>query len=490
MLKLRIILAALLALAWLYTPAPTALAQDPPAQADGPAVARAKDFLQSVKIYADHYTPLVKAFMADLIGADFRLYVQPHLTQDGYFAGLRVVVTLSRETLDKFRGKDPAETALENLRDTLATAFPLFDDRCEILVRSGTAGASASASATVEVRPAVPEWFVNPPSAPGEAFYGVGTAAYKNPAMMQMALTSAQMAARRDLADCLSRVMQRLLAKDLALPSDRAGMGVTRSVLEFTLSGAEIAKTEYGAPDANGMTPAYCLARIGFDSAAENLHAHALAALQQAQPNAKLELADVKKLLKATQEALAKPALPPDEPLKPNIPDWFVNVPSEPGRAIYGVGTATYKNATAMQLALTASQQAARRQIADTVKVAIQAATKQFLKQALLPANQANAEGLMQDITRAATDFALSGAEIVKTEYGAPVQGMTPIYTLARLGFASMARNLHREISTRVKAIQPNAILDFDEVEKLLKDENERQLPAKPAPKDLPPLIE
>lgn len=183
------------------------------------------------------------------------------------------------------------------------------------------------------------------------------------------------------------------------------------------------------------------------------------------------------------------PATTPEVANKFGIPDWAINIPSEPGKAFYGVGSDAFKNASMMDRAFKGADTSARRQIADTMKTTIQGCTKRYARTVLTPDNQVHEEGLSQDVTRAITNWVLMGAEIVKHELSQDREtGLTTVYSLARIGFDSVAENLHRETSQAIQKVQENAKVAFDELDKLLADEHERNHPPVAPPADLPPL--
>src|SRR5262249_26442531 len=54
------------------------------------------------------------------------------------------------------------------------------------------------------------------------------------------------------------------------------------------------------------------------------------------------------------------------------VPEWFLAIPSEPGKAFYGSGTGTFVNAAVMQNGVNAADANARKQIAETMQTKIQ----------------------------------------------------------------------------------------------------------------------
>lgn len=167
-----------------------------------------------------------------------------------------------------------------------------------------------------------------------------------------------------------------------------------------------------------------------------------------------------------------------------DIPDWAVNVPNEPGQAFYGVGSAAVKSPTQISLAQQTAATAARRQIADTMRTTIQGATKRYARQVLTNDGTVHEEALSQDVTRAVTNFVASGVEI-KLYYISkkpdPKSGLHMVWALARIGFDSVAESLHSEAAKRVEQVRRNADEAFGELDKLLKDEQEKEAAARQA---------
>ena len=171
------------------------------------------------------------------------------------------------------------------------------------------------------------------------------------------------------------------------------------------------------------------------------------------------------------------------------IPEWAMNIPSEPGQAFYGVGSAMYKNSATRDRAFKQADAAARRQIADTMKTTIKGATKSYARQILTPDGDVEEEALSQDVTVAVTNFVLMGAAIVKHDaYLNQKDDQTEIYALARIGFDSVAESLHNETAKAIEKVQKNAQHAFDDLDKMLEEEQKKNAPYSPPPADLPPI--
>lgn len=164
------------------------------------------------------------------------------------------------------------------------------------------------------------------------------------------------------------------------------------------------------------------------------------------------------------------------------IPEWAINIPSDPGNAFYGVGVGSFRNPALMQNGFQQADTAARRQIADTMRTTIQAATKRYMRQVVIPSGEIVEEALAQDVSRSVTDIAISGAAIVKrdTAYD-PNRDMHVVYSLARIAFDSVAENMHRELADRVEQVRQNADNAFAELDKLLAEESKETVPTEPA---------
>lgn len=171
------------------------------------------------------------------------------------------------------------------------------------------------------------------------------------------------------------------------------------------------------------------------------------------------------------------------------IPEWAMNIPSEPGQAFYGIGSAMYKNSATRDRAFKQADAAARRQIADTMKTTIKGATKSYARQILTNAGDVDEEALSQDVTVAVTNFVLMGAAIVKHDvYLNEKENQTEVYALARIGFDSVAESLHNETAKAIEKVQKNAQMAFDDLDRMLKEEQEKNAPYSPPPADLPPI--
>lgn len=163
------------------------------------------------------------------------------------------------------------------------------------------------------------------------------------------------------------------------------------------------------------------------------------------------------------------------------IPDWAINIPSEPGQAFYGVGVGSFRNPALMQNGFQQADMAARRQIADTMQVTIQAATKRYMRQVVTPEGDVAEEALAQDVSRSVTDIAISGAQIVKRDTAYDERSDTHIvYSLAKISFDSVAQNMHNELANRVEQVRANADEAFAELDKLLVEDQKEHEPRQP----------
>lgn len=161
-----------------------------------------------------------------------------------------------------------------------------------------------------------------------------------------------------------------------------------------------------------------------------------------------------------------------------DIPDWALNIPNEPGQAFYGVGSAAVKSPTQISLAQQTASTAARRQIADTMRTTIQGATKRYARQILTDDGTVHEEAFSQDVTRSVTNFVASGVSI-QTYYISkkpdPKTGLRLVWALARIGFDAVAESLHSEAAKRVEQVRRNADAAFADLDRLLKEEQEKE---------------
>lgn len=165
-----------------------------------------------------------------------------------------------------------------------------------------------------------------------------------------------------------------------------------------------------------------------------------------------------------------------------DIPDWGVNIPSEPGQAFYGVGSAAVKSPTQLALAQQTAATAARRQIADTMRTTIQGATKRYARQILTDDGTVHEEAFSQDVTRSVTNFVASGVAI-QTYYISkkpdPKTGLRLVWALARIGFDAVAESLHNEAAKRIDQVRRNADAAFADLDRMLKEEQEKEAAAR-----------
>jgi len=162
-----------------------------------------------------------------------------------------------------------------------------------------------------------------------------------------------------------------------------------------------------------------------------------------------------------------------------DVPDWFINVPSEPGQAFYGVGVNFFKSSAAMQLAIQNEDLAARRQIADTMQVTIQAATRNYMQQVMTSEGEIVEESFAENVARSVTNVRISGVVIVRRTTRPDNQnGTTNVFSLARIGFDNVADTMRNELNRRVAAVRERADQAFDNLDDLIAQDNlQNQLP-------------
>lgn len=178
----------------------------------------------------------------------------------------------------------------------------------------------------------------------------------------------------------------------------------------------------------------------------------------------------------APQERQPEPARYEPAP-PPPFPEWFLNIPSEPGRAFYGVGVASYKTHTGVQLAKDAAELSARQQIAATIESTVQGMVQRYAEQVLTAEGDVVEESLSRSVARTIVDNVMRGVEIVKFESGPRDEhnGTYPLFALARISFDSVAENLHDEVGRRVEAVRERADEAFAELDRMLEQEQERR---------------
>lgn len=122
-----------------------------------------------------------------------------------------------------------------------------------------------------------PDWLMNPPSEPGKAFYGVGSAAYKDSSGLPGAQNQASTAARRQIADTISQSIEAVVKSyasqvvaDGEVVEESLSTDVMRAITNQTLSGAKVVKYHIDpTPDSRtGLTTVYALAKLSFEPVA------------------------------------------------------------------------------------------------------------------------------------------------------------------------------------------------------------------------------
>ena len=157
------------------------------------------------------------------------------------------------------------------------------------------------------------------------------------------------------------------------------------------------------------------------------------------------------------------------------IPDWFVNTPSEPGLAFYGVGTGVFKQAGMMQSAMDQADANARAQIASTMQTTIQSCVQRYMRTILTNEGDLSEEMFAQTAQRAITNLEISGAEIKRRDFSnLQEDGSRVCYALCRIGFDSVADSMYDATREAVAQVQENATVAFDELSALLNEEQDK----------------
>jgi hypothetical protein len=156
-------------------------------------------------------------------------------------------------------------------------------------------------------------------------------------------------------------------------------------------------------------------------------------------------------------------------------PEWFFNPPREPGKAFYGVGMMTYRNPAMLQNARDLAFTSARNEIASSMQSTIQSATKRYMRTIITPENDMEEEQFAQSVARSVVDLKLSGANVVKSDRTfMKNEKQYAVYILARISFDDVAQTLHEQMTEAVEKVQENARVAFDELDRLLEEEQEK----------------
>jgi len=162
-----------------------------------------------------------------------------------------------------------------------------------------------------------------------------------------------------------------------------------------------------------------------------------------------------------------------------NIPEWFMNPPKEPGVAIYGTGVFTMENIDELQLAKNAAAAAARREIAESMKVTLQGVLKNYMRKIQTPSGKTQYEQLTQDVMRQIVDNTIHGAVIQKQEIK-PSEGKYIFFSLVRIGFDGVAKALSDATKKEFEEVEENAAQAFAEMDELLTKNAQNGASSKP----------
>jgi len=180
-----------------------------------------------------------------------------------------------------------------------------------LLVSCGTAEPTEEDLNNPPEEMAIPSWFFDTPSEPGQAFYGVGSGGFKNSAMMQLAIDTADAAARQQIAAtmettiqaCVQRYMRSIVTAEGDIEEEALSQSVSRAVVDTTINGAAIIKRSVSPEqESDGTRVMYALARIGFDGVSQSMYEHTRAAVQEVQDHAEVAFDELDALLAQTQE--------------------------------------------------------------------------------------------------------------------------------------------------------------------------------------------
>ncbi len=170
---------------------------------------------------------------------------------------------------------------------------------------------------------------------------------------------------------------------------------------------------------------------------------------------------------------------------KPDMPEWVLATPSNPGKAFYGVGSGSFKLGTQQNRAMREADAQARRQIAETMGQKIEAMIKTYAAQIVTEEGQIVEESLSSDVMRAFTDRNVQGAEIIRKYITKEpdANGLYYVYSLAEINFDSVVETLQNAAvnSKAVEAVRQRAENAFADLDKQLAKAQEEAYPnAKP----------
>ncbi|MGE0430861.1 MAG: hypothetical protein AB7S36_01255 [Planctomycetota bacterium] len=165
------------------------------------------------------------------------------------------------------------------------------------------------------------------------------------------------------------------------------------------------------------------------------------------------------------------------------VPRWVLDIPSEPGLAFYGVGSATFDTLARREDAIRQADAAAARQLADSMKTLLKGAIKSFCGGQLTADSDINEERLPQDVTVAVIGTVPGESVVVHRAVDANVRPHV-VYTLIRLDFACLAAKAVNALAT----VRRRAVTDAgaDRLAACLKDEQERNLQYSAPPSGVP----
>ena len=155
-----------------------------------------------------------------------------------------------------------------------------------------------------------------------------------------------------------------------------------------------------------------------------------------------------------------------------DAPDWFYSPPSEPGIAFFGVGVVEHVNNVG--LAKSAAEKRAIAELAGVLNTQIKEAVKDYMRSIVANSGDSEEEQLIQRVSIATVNQSISGAVVKNRARGAKNdKGIRPFYAIARIGFDSVAANLHKAVKENIQQVKANADDAFAELDGLLKKQQE-----------------
>ena len=149
------------------------------------------------------------------------------------------------------------------------------------------------------------------------------------------------------------------------------------------------------------------------------------------------------------------------------MPDWFLNPPTEPGKAFYATGIYTMDNPEEIALAKKTAAARARAELAASLKAKIQSLLEDYAKKMTTASGKKAFEKLTMSVMREVVNQDIYGARVVKNEIK-KYKDQLLFYALVKVGFDGVAKAIHNTAKKEFEELGQHAQEGFDKLDKLL----------------------